>query len=166
MGNPIKRIESPASTALQVIEARKLFHLVTVIVYGNTTPCTTNMPKFVILCLLCHNKQRWSRGHKARDQRNQKSGAKDSPSENRPSRGQGQECSRPRTRTQAQVFSKKKGLQKFFSGVLQKKGHQKFFSGDRQILTIQKIVLSSSRGQGNFGGLEAFSPRLDLRGQG
>ena len=34
MGNPIRRIESPANTALQVIEAHRLFHLVTVIVYG------------------------------------------------------------------------------------------------------------------------------------
>ena len=33
MGNPFRRIESPASTALQVIEAHRLFHLVTVIVH-------------------------------------------------------------------------------------------------------------------------------------
>ena len=50
--------------------------------------------------------------------------AKDSPSEDRPTRGQGQECSRPRPRTKdtrasVQVFSKnKKGLQNFFSGFL------------------------------------------------
>ena len=43
-----------------------------------------------------------------------KAKAKDSLSEDRHSRGQGQECSRPRT--QAQVLSKKKkGLQKNFS---------------------------------------------------
>ena len=149
MGNPIKRIESLASTALQVIEARKLFHFVTVIVYGNTTPCTSIMPKFVILCLLCHNKQRWSRGHKARDQRNQKSEAKakDSPSENRPSRGQGQECSRPRT--PAQVFSKKKRSPKIFFRRSPKKGHQKFFSGDRQNFNNSKnsAVLEPRTGQ-------------------
>ena len=34
MGNPFRRIESPASTAVQVIEAHRLFHLVTVIVHG------------------------------------------------------------------------------------------------------------------------------------
>ena len=47
--------------------------------------------------------------------------AKDSPSEDRPSRRQGQECSRPRT--QAQVFSKKF----FFSGDLHKKRFSKKF---------------------------------------
>ena len=57
-----------------------------------------------------------------------KSEAKDSPSEDRPSRGQGQECSRPRPSTKArtQVFSKKKGLQKIFQAI-SKKGLQKFF---------------------------------------
>ena len=56
--------------------------------------------------------------------------AKDSPSEDRPSRGQGQECSR----TQAQVFSEKIGLQKTFSDVLhkKKKGLQKFVPSDLQ----------------------------------
>ena len=36
MGNPI-RIESPASTALPVIEAHRHFHLVTVIVHAKAT---------------------------------------------------------------------------------------------------------------------------------
>ena len=45
-----------------------------------------------------------------------KSEAKDSSSEDRPSRGQGQKCSRPRPTTQAQVFSKKKVFKFFFSG--------------------------------------------------
>ena len=101
---------------------------------------------------------------------------------NRPSRGQG-------PRTQAQVFSKKKGLQKFFSGDLKNKGLKNFFQAKRsskiffrrspleenkkglrkfsarflalsnQILTVQKIVMSSSRGQGNFRWLEASRPR-------
>ena len=52
MDNPI-RIESPASTALQVIEAHRLFHFVTVIVHGKAMPCRSNMPSYVILCLLC-----------------------------------------------------------------------------------------------------------------
>ena len=53
-----------------------------------------------------------------------KSGAKtkNSPSEDRPSRGQGQECSR----TQAQVFSKKKSS-KNVSGVSKKKVFKNFF---------------------------------------
>ena len=40
--------------------------------------------------------QRWSQGRKARGQGHKKSEAKDSTYEERPSRGQGQECSRPR----------------------------------------------------------------------
>ena len=71
------------------------------------------------LCFPLH--QRWSRGHnwleaKAKDTK--KSESKDSLSEDRHSRGQGQECSRPRPRTQAQVLSKNK---KRSSGDLKKK---------------------------------------------
>ena len=47
---------------------------------------------------------------------------------------------------------------KFFSDVLQKKIKKFFFQAIYKILTIQKIVLSSSRGQGNFQGLEASRP--------
>ena len=81
MGNPFRRIESPASTALQVIEAHRLFHLVTVIVHGKAMHCRSNCramlfyaycaiisqlyvilcllsygAHFGLLCLLCHNK--------------------------------------------------------------------------------------------------------------
>ena len=89
----------------------------------------------------------------------------------RNARGQG-------PRTQAQVLSKKKkkekGLHKIFLGDLQKKkrSSQKFFKRSPQknvfqkifqalhdVLTIQKIVLSSSRGQANFRGLEDSRPR-------
>ena len=81
----------------------------------------------------------------------------------RNARGQGQG-----PRTQAQVLSKKKGLHKHFSGDLKKKKRssqkffkqsprknvfQKIFQALHKILTIQKIVLSSSRG------LEASRPR-------
>ena len=80
----------------------------------------------------------------------------------------------------AQVLSKKKkkkGLHKNFSGDLQKKKKkkrssqkffkrsslknvfQKIFQALHKILTFQKIVLSSSRGQANFRGLEASRPR-------
>ena len=81
-----------------------------------------------------------------------------------------------------QVLSKKKkkkGLHKNFSGDLPKKkkkkkkrSSQKFFKRSplknvfqiifqalHKILTFQKIVLSSSRGQANFRGLEASRPR-------
>ena len=52
-----------------------------------------------------------------RTQKKSEAKAKDSLFEDRPSRGQGQECSRPRPRTKdtgASVLQKKKGLQKFF----------------------------------------------------
>ena len=96
----------------------------------------------------------------------------------------GQTLSRPRTEMfeakakdqghKAQVLSKKKGLHKNFSGDLKKKkrSSQKFFKRSplknvfqkifqplHKILTFQKIVLSSSRGQANFRGLEASRPR-------
>ena len=68
-----------------------------------------------------------------------------------------------------QVFSRKKGLQNFFSGDLKKKVFKEFFPEKTvskklfqvvyKILTFPKIVLSSSRGQGNFRGLEASRPR-------
>ena len=67
--------------------------------------------------------QRWSRGHKARDQ-GQRHKRNPRPrialpmtaleAKDKNARGQG-------PRTQAQMFSKKKDLQKFFSGVLKKK---------------------------------------------
>ena len=91
-----------------------------------------------------------------------KAKTKDSLSEDRHSRGQGQECSRPRPRTEDTNASvlKKKGLQKYFSGDLQKKnGLEKFFQTIYKILTIQKIVLSSSRGRAEIG-LETSRPRL------
>ena len=81
MGNPIRRIKFPANTALQVIEAHRLFHLVTVIVHEKAMPCRSNCramlfyayraiisqlyvilcllsygAHFGLLCLLCHNK--------------------------------------------------------------------------------------------------------------
>ena len=58
---------------------------------------------------------------------------------------------------------KKKGLKNFFSVDLQKKTvYKNIFQPIYEILTIQKIVLSSSRGQGNFRGLEAFEAK-DLK---
>ena len=126
--------------------------------------------------------QRWSRGHKARGQgqghqKKSEAKAKDSLSEDRHSRGQRQECSRPRPRTKdtsasalekKKVFTKifqaiskkKKGLHKHISSDLHKKTFsKKFFKRLHKILTIEKIVLSSSRGQANFRGLEASRPR-------
>ena len=98
----------------------------------------------------------------------------------RPSRGQSQ-------KTQAQVFSKKNVFKNFFQAISNKdlqqfffrrkwssknffqamrklkKGLRKFSARflalSNKISTVQKIVLSSNRRQGNFGGLEASRPR-------
>ena len=108
-----------------------------------------------------------------RTQKKSEAKAKDSLSEDRHSRGQGQECSRPRTKdTSASALQKKRSSQKFFRRSPKKRSLQKFFRQSPQknvfqkifqalhkILTIQKIVLSSSRGQANFRGLEASRPR-------
>ena len=126
--------------------------------------------------------QRWSRGHKARGQgqghkkkSEAKAKAKDSLSEDRHSRGQGQECSRPRPRTKdtkrkCSPKKKKRSSQKFFKRSPLKNVFQKIFQALHKILTFQKIVLSSSRGQANFRGLEAkdfkMCPRGRPRGQG
>ena len=113
-----------------------------------------------------------------RTQKKSEAKAKDSLSEDRHSRGQGQECSRPRPRTKdtsASALQKKRSSQKFFRRSpknKKKRSSQKFFKRSplknvfqtifqvlHKILTIQKIVLSSSRGQTNFRGLEASRPR-------
>ena len=49
-----------------------------------------------------------------------------------------------------QVRKTKKGVRKFSA---------RFLAFSNEISTVQKIVLSSSRGQGNFRGLEASRPR-------
>ena len=82
----------------------------------------------------------------------------------------GQTLSRPRTRMleakakdqghKAQVLSKKKVFTKIFQAISKKKNvFQKIFQALHKILTFQKIVLSSSRGQASFRGLEASRPR-------
>ena len=85
----------------------------------------------------------------------------------------GQTLSRPRTGMleakakdqghKAQVLSKKKkkkrSSQKFFKRSPRKNAFQKIFQPLHKFLTFQKIVLSSSRGQANFRGLEASRPR-------
>ena len=113
-----------------------------------------------------------------RTQKKSEAKAKDSLSEDRHSRGQGQPfrgqtLSRPRTgmleaKAKDQEHKrkcspkKKSSSQKFFrrSPKQKKRGLHKNFSSDlHKILTIQKILLSSSRGQANFRGLEASRPR-------
>ena len=108
-----------------------------------------------------------------RTQKKSEAKAKDNLSEDRHSRGQGRECSRPRTKdTSASALQKKRSSQKFFRQSPKKRSSQKIFKRSlrknvfqknfqalHKILTIQKILLSSSRGQANFRGLEASRPR-------
>ena len=103
---------------------------------------------------------------KARTQKKSKAKAKDSLSEDRHSRGQGQECSRPRPRTKdtsASALQKKKDFTKIFQAIPTKNIFQNFFQALHEILTIEKILLSSSRGQANFRGLEASRPQTSSR---
>ena len=98
----------------------------------------------------------------ATDTKKSEAKAKDSLCEDRHSRGQRQECSRPRPRTKdtsTSALQKKKVFTKIFQAISTKKLFQKIFQALPKILTIQKIVLSSSRGQANFRGLEASRPR-------
>ena len=112
-----------------------------------------------------------TQGSRPRTQKKSEAKAKDSLSEDRHSRGQGQECSRPGTKDTKRKCSpkkKKRSSQKFFKRSPLKNVFQKIFQALYKILTFQKIVLSSSPGQANFRGLEASRPRprIDLRGQG
>ena len=70
----------------------------------------------------------------------------------RNARGQG-------PRKQAQVLTKKRSSKVFFRRSSKKKIFKNIFQEIYKILTIQKIVLFLSRGQGNFRGLEASRPR-------
>ena len=54
---------------------------------------------------------------------------------------------------------KKKVFTKIFQAISTKKRFPKNLQALHKILTIQKIVLSSSRGQANFRGLEVSRPR-------
>ena len=58
-----------------------------------------------------------------------------------------------------QKKKKKRYSQKFFKRSPQKNAFQKIFQALLKIFTIQKILLSSSRGHANFRGLEASRPR-------
>ena len=59
-------------------------------------------------------------------------------------------CFPPLAYTYAPFEENKKGVRKFSA---------RFLTFSNEISTVQKIVLSSSRGQGNFRGLEASRPR-------
>ena len=81
-----------------------------------------------------------------RTQKKSEAKAKDSLSEDRTSRGQGQECSRPRTKDTAASVLQKKGRQKSFPDNLQFKGVARIFDwGDlnhkSHAMTSSKICL-------------------------
>ena len=128
-----------------------------------------------------------SRTQGSRPRTQKKSKAKDSLSEDRHSRGQGQECSRPRTKDTKRKCSpkkkKKKGLHKNFSGDLQKKKKKKVFTKIFQAISTKKrfaknfstapqnfnfpknsAVLEPRTGQ--FSRTRGQGQGLDLRGQG
>ena len=139
-------------------------------------------------CLLCHsvfdtypNYQRWSRGHKARGL-NQGQGCKKNPMprptsvlpRTYPLEAKDMNGSRPRTKAQMFPQKIKNRSSNFFSGVLQKRKKRpskilsvnlqqrkvfKNFFSNFQILTVKKILLSSSRGHGNFRRFGALRPR-------
>ena len=139
--------------------------------------------------VLFSHSQRWSRGHKARGQGQGQEHKKNPrprtafprtdtlEAKDRNARGQGQG---PRTQSASALQKKKKKVftkifqaiskkkkkkkkkrssQKFFKRSSLKNVFQKIFQALHKILTFQKIVLSSSRGQANFRGLEASRPR-------
>ena len=112
----------------------------------------------------------------AKDTKKCDANAKDSPSEVRHSRCQGQVTrgQEPRTQTKNKAFKNffkaisKKRSSKIFLGDHQKKknGREKEFSAHLQNFIIQKTVLSTSRGQGNFRGLKASKDKDFKMGPG
>ena len=81
--------------------------------------------------------------------------------------GHKRKCSPKKKKRSSQKFfrrspkekKKKRSSQKFFKRSPLKNVFQTIFQPLHKILTFQKIVLSSSRGQANFRGLEASRPR-------
>ena len=136
------------------------------------------MVRFVLLaCLpLKPEVESKTQGSRPRPKTQKKSEAKDSLSEDRHSRGQGQECSRPKARTKdtrAQVLSKKKVFTKIFQAISTKKRFPKNFSSASQNFNSSKnsAVLEPRTGQfSRTWDLEAkeckMCPRGRPRGQG
>ena len=86
------------------------------------------LPRHIRKGMLITEMESRTQGSRPRPKTQKKSKVKDSLSEDRHSRGQGQECSRPWTKdTSASALQKKKGLHKHFSGDLKKKVFTKIF---------------------------------------
>ena len=111
----------------------KLYQDICVKYFGITKTTVQNVIK------KCNIKQRWSRGHKARGQgQEHKKNPRPRPrtafprtdtleAKDRNARGQGQECSRPRTQAQVLSKRKKRSSQKFFKRSPRKTFSKKFF---------------------------------------
>ena len=74
----------------------------------------------------------------------------DSSFEDRPSRGQGQDCSRPRTKDTAASVQCKKGLQKSFSGNLQFIGVARIFDWGGSNYKLHAMTSSKILKRGTF----------------
>ena len=138
------------------------------------------MGHYITHCLK-NNWQRWSRGHKARGQgqgqgqpfRGQtlsrpRTGMLEAKAKDQGHKAQVLSKKKKKKRSSQKFFrrspkkkkkKKKRSSQKFFKRSPRKNAFQKIFQPLHKILIFQKIVLSSSRGQANFRGLEASRPR-------
>ena len=85
-----------------------------------------------------------------RTQKKSEAKAKDSLSEDRHSRGQGEECSRPRTQAQVLSKKKKKVLHKNFSVDLQKQKKRVFTKTFQAISTKKRFPKNFSSAPQNF----------------
>ena len=117
----------------------------------------SNLAKLIFICrfylrLLMPEVESRTQGSRPRPRTQKESKAKDSLSEDRPFRGQGQECSRPRPRTKdtstSALQKKKEGLHKNFSGDLQKK--KKVFTKISSDLYKKRFPKNCSSAPQNF----------------
>ena len=125
-------------------------------------------PPLVKKSICCQfNLPRWSRGHKAQGQGHERNPrprlrtalprtepleAKDSSSEDRLFRGQGQECLRPRAKDQGHwgICSPKKRSSKKFFRQFPKNGLQRNFLGDFQTRKTKKVFANFPQGIWRF----------------
>ena len=118
----------------------KLAHLCLFLIYLETW--RTGFLNFAQIVNLQAEVESRTQGSRPRPRTQKKSEAKDSLSEDRHPRGQGQECSRPRPRkkdTSASAFQKKRSSQKFLRRSPQKNVFQKIFQALHKILLFKKL---------------------------
>ena len=96
-----------------------------------------------------------TQGSRPRPRTPKKSEAKDSLSEDRTSRGQGQECSRPRPRTKdtgASVLKKKKVFKNFFPAISNSLAYPEFLIGGGLYHKLHEMTSSKFFQRGSFCG--------------